>query len=60
MPLNTQGNYPGAKTDADFNYIKKINEAQAEINRQGPKMMQYKKWLDSPLTQATIKRLRGK
>jgi hypothetical protein len=60
MPLNTGGNYPGAKTDADFNFVKKVTEAQQVIQKQGQNWMQYKRWLDSPNTQATLKRLRGK
>jgi len=57
IPTNVTAKYKYA-TEADKPFLQTLNAAQQEIAKQGPKMRQYTLWLNSPNTQATLRRLR--
>jgi hypothetical protein len=57
IPSNVNAKYRYA-TEADKPFLQTLNTAQQEIAKQGPKMRQYTLWLNSPNTQATLRRLR--
>ena len=57
IPTNVTAKFKYA-TEADKPFLQTLNAAQQEIAKQGPKMRQYTLWLNSPNTQATLRRLR--
>jgi hypothetical protein len=57
LPLNFKATYKYA-TEADKPFLEKLSRAQEEIAKNGPAARQYSVWLNAPMNQKILRRLK--
>jgi hypothetical protein len=57
LPLNFKATYKFA-TEADKPFLEKLSRAQEEIAKNGPAARQYSVWLNAPMNQKILRRLK--